>query len=64
MILKTMLYIGTCAALILFALDWIVFGKYIPQSGNLGFIGYTGIVALASFLGLLLEGRVITLRRR
>jgi hypothetical protein len=64
MILKIILYIATCTALIVFALDWIVFGKFIPQSGSLGFLGYAGIVTMASFLGLLLEGRIITWKRR
>jgi hypothetical protein len=55
MMLSILLYAATCAALIVFALDWIIFGKYIPQAGSFGCIGYVGIVTIACLLSRLLE---------
>jgi hypothetical protein len=55
MVLTILLYAATCAALVFFALDWIVYGEYIPQASSLGLIGYLGIVTVACLLSRLLE---------
>lgn len=58
-IVKAIFYLLSFNLLLLFALDWIVWGKYVPQASSLGLLGYVGIVValsvFAAFLGYIFE---------
>lgn len=52
---KAIFYFLAFDLLLLFALDWIVWGKYIPQASHLGLFGYIGIVSTLCIVAHLLE---------
>ena len=54
-IVKVLFYLLSISFLLLFSLDWLVWGQYVPQGGSLGLLGYVGIVAALAFLAILLE---------
>ena len=54
-IMKIIFYLLSFNFLILYSLDWIVWGKFIPQAGSLGLVGYVGIVVVLSVFAFLLE---------
>ena len=54
-IVKAIFYLLSFSTLLLFALDWIVWGKYVPQASSLGLLGYVGIVVALSVFAVFLE---------
>jgi len=54
-VVKTIFYFLAFDLLLLFALDWIVWGEYIPQASSLGLWGYIGMVAALCVAAHLLE---------
>lgn len=40
---------------LLFALDWLVWGEFIPQTGHLGLLEFVGLFVVLSGINLLLE---------
>jgi hypothetical protein len=54
-VVKAIFYLLSFSTLLLFALDWIVWGKYVPQASSLGLVGYIGVVIALSVLATFLE---------
>jgi hypothetical protein len=49
---------------LLFALDWIVWGEFIPQAGSLGLLEFVGLFMVLSGINVLLEHIPETVRMR
>jgi hypothetical protein len=54
-LVKIVFYFLAFDLLLLFALDWIVWGEYVPQASSLGLLGYVGIIVALSACAHLLE---------
>jgi hypothetical protein len=53
--MKTIFHLLSFNLLLLFGVDWIVWGEFIPQAGSLGLLEFVGLFLVLSGINILLE---------